>query len=125
MGPVGSDSHRSITKTLKTLTNNRTKYRMATLLISGHAPLNYHLYKINKSDTKTCPTCELEDETVAHLVGNCPRLAQLRYQHLNTHYGNIETIFHQNNLLKILDFTHHTGRFKDRREEEADNNAVT
>ena len=48
--------------------------RSATKFLTGHCELNYHInkYKPNKIP-KTCPHCLMEEETVGHFVGRCPK----------------------------------------------------
>ena len=48
--------------------------RHASLLIqlrTGHAPLNFHLHRITKTDSPSCPTCGHPRETVAHFLLDC------------------------------------------------------
>ena len=49
--------------------------RQASLLVqlrTGHAPLNFHLHRITKADSPSCPQCGHPRETVAHLLLDCP-----------------------------------------------------
>ncbi|KAH7919728.1 hypothetical protein BV22DRAFT_1099089, partial [Leucogyrophana mollusca] len=48
-------------------------------LRTGHAPLNKHLHRINRSPTPLCPECQLADETVHHLILTCPGHTRARY----------------------------------------------
>ncbi|EJD33431.1 hypothetical protein AURDEDRAFT_46805, partial [Auricularia subglabra TFB-10046 SS5] len=43
-----------------------------TQLRTGHAPLNGHLNRINRSDSAACPSCNHRRETVRHFVLDCP-----------------------------------------------------
>ena len=70
--------------TTKHLKNNRKELRIATQFITGHIGLNYHLHKINRSETAMCESCELEEETVEHFIGRCPTYHMLRQKYLNT-----------------------------------------
>lgn len=48
--------------------------RRASILIqlrTGHAPLNAHLHRIQRSETPTCPNCAARNETVIHLLLHC------------------------------------------------------
>lgn len=59
--------------------------RQAAVLIqlrTGHAPLAAHLHRINRADTPTCPSCGDAQETVLHLLVQCPRYAVERARHL-------------------------------------------
>lgn len=44
---------------------------------TGHAPLNKHLNRINRSTTPKCPRCDRE-ETTHHFLIACPAYARLR-----------------------------------------------
>ena len=90
--------------------NNRKELRIATQLITGHIGLNYHLHKINRSETSLCETCELEEETVEHFIGRCPTYHMMRQKYLDTFSDTMENIFANNSLYKILQYTQHTGR---------------
>ena len=90
---------------LQKFKNNRKKYRLGIQLITGHIGLNYHLHKINLADTKICTNCEMETEDVEHLLGKCGKLYNLRQQYFDTHFENLETIFANNNISKIINFT--------------------
>ena len=96
--------------TIKYLKNNRKELRIATQLITGNIGLNYHLHKINRSETSLCETCELEEETVEHFIGRCPAYHMMRQKYLDTFSDTMENIFANNSLYKILQYTLHTGR---------------
>ena len=52
---------------------NRGNQWKATIFLTGHVALNYHLNK-NKPDkmSKTCPYCLAAEETTNHYIGQCP-----------------------------------------------------
>lgn len=92
--------------------------RRASVLIqlrTGHAPLNAHLHRINRSDTSLCPRCAEGNETVIHLLLHCPAHREAR--------GNLRRNlpYHQFNLRDMLSnakcfpqlwtFLDKTGRF--------------
>ncbi|KAG2059247.1 hypothetical protein BDR06DRAFT_859816, partial [Suillus hirtellus] len=39
---------------------------------TGHAPLNKHLHCINKTNSSHCSHCPNVEETMHHLIFNCP-----------------------------------------------------
>ncbi|KAE9384391.1 hypothetical protein BT96DRAFT_773189, partial [Gymnopus androsaceus JB14] len=43
-----------------------------TQLRIGHAPLQKHLYNINRVDSPLCPCCKRHPETVYHYLMECP-----------------------------------------------------
>ena len=55
---------------------NKRHLRAATQILTGHACLNYHLSKLNRSVQPLCPLCEAEYDTVPHLLAKCPMLWQ-------------------------------------------------
>lgn len=55
--------------------------RHASILMqlwTKHAPLNFHLHRIAKVDSPTCPGCEQARETVAHFIMDCPAFEEAR-----------------------------------------------
>ena len=83
---VLGDKHKSTINTLnRDFINNRLQYRTAIYLITGHTGLNKHLHKINIVGSSSCPNCGCDEETVAHFLGQCPFLAQLRGDHFATY----------------------------------------
>jgi hypothetical protein len=112
MGNLDSSQHKQTLKNLKKLQTNRSGYRTATHLITGHAGLNYHLHKMTVTDSPICPSCEIEEETVSHFLGQCPAHALTRMEFFNTFYDSLLNIFKHNNILNIVKFANKTGRFQ-------------
>ena len=56
---------------------NKTDTKILCGVLTGHIPLQTHLFNLGLSFTPTC-TCLKEDETVHHYIYNCPNYAQLR-----------------------------------------------
>lgn len=106
------DNDKQHVKHIKKLLNNRNDYRIAIQLITGQAGLNYHLYKIHQANTKTCPKCELEDETVDHFLGCCPFYAATRFEVFGEYYTNMTHIFKNHTILRIVNYANKTGRLK-------------
>ncbi|KAL5254449.1 hypothetical protein ACHWQZ_G014031 [Mnemiopsis leidyi] len=75
-----------------TLINNRKDYRTAVQLITGHCGLNKHLFNMKKADTMECPLCGHREETVSHLLDQCPATTQLRGHYFNEYYLSINDI---------------------------------
>ena len=71
---------------------NKRDLRAATQILTGHACLNYHLSKLNRSVQPLCPLCEAEYDTVPHLLAKCPMLWQLRVEYFDTHYTTVTEI---------------------------------
>ena len=95
----------------KVLIKNRTQYRTAVQLITGHAALNKYLHKIKKVDTDICPNCGYEVETVNHFLGQCPAFAQQRGEIFNSFYLSASDIFENHSILKIVKYAAKTKRF--------------
>ncbi len=50
---------------------NRKDLRIATQILTGHAAINYHLHKYKPNlISKTCPFCNVEDETITTSSAN-------------------------------------------------------
>ena len=104
--------HKIIKRDLnRLLIKNRTQYRTAVQLITGHAALNKYLHKIKKVDTDICPNCEYEKETVNHFLGQCPAFAQQRGEIFNSFYLSASDIFENHSILKIVKYAAKTKRF--------------
>jgi ribonuclease HI len=86
-------------------------------LITGHIPLQNHLFRIQAVDSPTCQSCKEAPETVAHFLTRCPAVAGDRHEflgargrdflHLNYLFSSPEA------LLPMFDFIRATGRFRD------------
>ena len=118
---LGNKQHSTITK-LKSLLKDRRGYRAAVHLITGHAGLNAHLFKMTFEDSSICPFCEYEEETVGHFLGKCPAFARLRGNHFNCFYASMTDIFENNSILKIVGYAKSTKRLD---YEEKDDSGVT
>jgi hypothetical protein len=76
---------------------------------SGHIPLNSHLHRINKSETKLCQQCEPNDEaheeTVTHFLFECIAYTAQRQKLARTigrHNLNLEDIMASSKYMKAL-----------------------
>ena len=98
-------------KDLQGLEKNRNKFRIAIQLITGHIGLNDHLHKMTLVDSKTCPYCELEDETTGHYLGTCPSFAMIRGEIFNTYYASLSDIFENHRITEIVRYAIKTERF--------------
>ena len=96
-------------KSMKSIQKNRKDYRTATQLLSGHAGLNNHLFKMRLTETKSCESCGEENETVEHFLGKCPALYNTRLEIFHTHIINAEEVFNHP-LSKIIRFANKTKR---------------
>lgn len=66
----------------KILRFNRRDLRVLTGLLTGHACLNSHLYKIGKAEDETCRLCLDDDESTTHLLMDCPATEWYRKEFL-------------------------------------------
>ena len=90
---------------------NRKDLRIATQILTGHAAVNYHLHKYKPNlISKTCPFCNVEDETINHFIGKCPQWAVLRGRFFNTFYASSSDIMDTMSIHKIIDFARATKR---------------
>lgn len=75
---------RSFIKLTSTFSKRLTS--LYVFLRTGHAPLNFHLHRIRKSDSSSCPHCPEAEETVHHYLLTCPQYRRERHL-LNTALG--------------------------------------
>ncbi|KIK32790.1 hypothetical protein CY34DRAFT_42880, partial [Suillus luteus UH-Slu-Lm8-n1] len=68
---------RSFVKFTATFPKRLTGVYMA--LRTRHAPLHHHLHRIGKVPSPHCPHCPDTNETVPHLLLNCPSYRQDRH----------------------------------------------
>ena len=68
-------------------------------LRTQHAPLNYHLNRLNQMHEPLCPLCDHAYETIEHFLFECPNLKDLRQKLLppmpdidNTLFGNLSQL---------------------------------
>ncbi|XP_069356405.1 uncharacterized protein [Maniola hyperantus] len=88
-------------QTNKLLRLDRGKLRKVVGLITGHSPLNKHLFVIGVTDSPLCRACMEVDETPTHVVLECTGVAEQRERHLGS-----PTSFHEalGNLGGLLGF---------------------
>jgi ribonuclease HI len=77
-------------------------------LRTRHAPLAEHLFRLNKTETPACPSCNMFDETVDHFLMFCPAHEGARRAML--HEGGRDTT-HINRLLSQPTLLPHLFRF--------------
>jgi ribonuclease HI len=81
-----------------------------------HIPLNYHLHRINKSDTSHCPICPGIDETIHHYLFDCPQYRREHHIFANAVRRNATSITHiltsKKTTPHLIRFINSTGRFK-------------
>ena len=66
---------------------------------------------MNLEESKTCPYCELEDETTGHFLGTCPTFAMIRGEVFNTYYASLSDIFENHTIKDIVRYAAKTERF--------------
>ena len=79
-------------------------------LLTGHTGVNYMLHKMGLVDTPRCELCNLEDESVRHLLEVCPALMQMRRRAYGREILTLEEV-KAAGLSKMLTFAKKTGRF--------------
>ena len=92
---------------------DRGNLRKATMFLTGHSTLNYHLnkYKPDKIP-KTCPHCLSAEETIDHYIGYCPKWSATRSAFFQSFYLSVEDLVENFSIFDILGFIRSTGRFK-------------
>ena len=108
---LGRQPQRIIGQLNNSYGRNRKMYRIATQLITGHCVLNKHLFTIHRAASKTCPDCNEQEETVSHLLGQCPAKSMDRHQYFGDYYMPISEIFKRIHITNIVSYANNTGRF--------------
>ena len=90
---------------------NRGNLRKATMFLTGHVTLNYHLnkYKPDKI-SKTCPHCLAAEETTNHYIGQCPKWSAQRSAVFDSFYLSISEVVDDFSIFVIMKYINATGR---------------
>lgn len=95
---------------------NRTQHSLLVQLRTGHIGLNMHLHRIGCVDDPTCPACKASEETVHHLIFECPAYQHERHQLRATLRRGANSlrlmVTNPKAALKLLSFLNATGRLK-------------
>ena len=129
-GALRSISHRKMRERWRTLPNThfkrvwRQKFarsipklgkestRTATQFLTGHCELNYHINKYKPTTVpKTCPHCLMEEETMNHFIGQCPKWSYQRGGYFDSFYLSVTDIVDKFSLPRIIGFIQATKRF--------------
>ena len=54
--------------------------------------------------------CGDEEETISHVLGQCPAIVKLRGQYFQDYYLSVNDIFDNQHTSTIINFTNHTKR---------------
>ena len=106
----------NIPKELGFLENNRQDYRNIVQLVTGRAGVNHTLHMMELTDTKDCPNCGNEDETISHFLGQCPMYARIRVEKFGEYYMSMTDIFSNFSIKKIAAYVRLTKRLEYNRE---------
>jgi hypothetical protein len=74
------------------LSFNRTQSRVVIDLLTGYNTLRRHVHVMGLSNNPTCRKCDTEEETSAHILGECEALASLRRRYLGSFFSDPEDI---------------------------------
>ena len=88
----------------------RKQIRLLTYIVTGHATLNSHLWKMGLVESPVCNQCGLDDETVSHFMGYCEAYMTLRYQIFGAHTMGLKEMF-ERPLPTLIKFIVNSGRF--------------
>ena len=99
-------------KTWKVIRNmSRKNVAKATQIITGHNTLQRHLSLMFQEETPTCQRCELEPETIEHVIRHCPAYTETRREVLGEFFlkddldkYKIKKIFTFMNKIKRINF---------------------
>ncbi|KAG2135239.1 hypothetical protein DEU56DRAFT_738039, partial [Suillus clintonianus] len=85
-------------------------------LRTRHVPLNQHLHRINRSDTPHCPICPGINETIHHLLFDCPQYQHERHILVNALRRDATSLAYlltsEKAIPHLSRFINSTGRFK-------------
>ena len=56
----------------------RQNLRLVTDILTGHCQVRKHLHIMGLSESALCRGCEQEDETIEHILYDCPTLSFIR-----------------------------------------------
>src|SRR5581483_9125786 len=88
---------------------SRRSLRHITYVLTGHCPLNKHLFVIKSGDDPNCTMCgEVEDPI--HFLGQCDAFASERNSHLGAPYLEPKDIL-QAPITSLASYIANTGRF--------------
>jgi ribonuclease HI len=94
----------------------RAQSSLLIQLRTGRIALNRHLYKLSKIATPQCPHCPHEEETVRHVLFDCPSYRQARLpfrRALRRRAHDLGYILTSKSAQKpLFTFMHATGRFR-------------
>lgn len=89
---------------------SRHEMRLATFAITGHCSLNGHLNKMGLVESPICTMCWEDDDTMAHLLTDCPAFSALRFEFFQSPTLGTEEIW-EFSLKNILGFLRRSSRF--------------
>ena len=79
-----------------------------TQIITGHNFLNRHLALMNVENDSMCYRCNLEPETIEHVVKSCPAYARIRREKRGEYY--LTESLSRYSLKKVLAFVSASNR---------------
>ncbi|XP_067215185.1 uncharacterized protein [Linepithema humile] len=79
---IGDTPNRELAWSIRAL--SRRDAKTAVHILTGHGTLNYHMYKLGRSDTSRCRACGDDEETSLHVLSDCPAHAGLRHKMLGS-----------------------------------------
>jgi ribonuclease HI len=88
----------------------RKELKMLVEAVTGHCSLNYHMKKVKLSSTPTCQMCYEEDETVEHLLCDCPSYSNVRMRVFGAEFLCVDDLLHID-LKPLLSFLKATKKF--------------
>lgn len=94
----------------KSLRPSRKGMRLVTFAITEHCSLNGHLHRMGLVESPVCTLCGEDDETMAHIMTDCPAHSALRFELFQSPTLGTEEIW-EFPLKKILGFLVRSGRF--------------
>ena len=69
----------SLSTKIRLLSFNRTQSRVMIGLLTGHNTLRRHFHLTGLTNSPSCRTCGVEEETSAHILCECEALVSIRH----------------------------------------------
>ena len=91
---------------------SRSKLRQVLQILTGHANLAKHRFKMGKATSPLCPSCQEAEETPQHYVGECPAYLNARISHFDYHRIEISDLVKNDRIFKLANFVSKTERLE-------------
>lgn len=86
-------------------------------LLTGYGTINGTLYRRNLVESPYCDYCNQEEETVEHIIFQCRRYSEFRYDEIKRGYVTLNSLINtQENFKKLSEFANKVFKIKNKEE---------